>query len=298
MTENLLSTSTSLARAFEPERRALLAGLGNDELTPAQIVSEARRALDRTGASYTESVSDPKLQKAGLWLLEMIKTGAGVLDQGARAEIVWQEIAPVPDRKWIGQAGFYSAAGILATYAFLEQSRLAFISISVLTIIRLLDRDNLKKLKEFLPFGRKAARLEDKSGKVIQAEARLLANVAGYVDAIANAVKTADHILLRLAEPEDKARWHDDPRLMTLVQGLLEAAESEDGDFALKLVGKELTSILQSEGIARVEYSKKSAAYFDVLPGIGLSKPKLAAPALEKDGEIIRRGTVWGPDNG
>ena len=79
MSENLPSVVPSLARAFEPERRALQTAL-TPELSAAQVVGEARRALDRAGVAFTHEVSDPNLQKSGLWLLEMVKAGAGILD--------------------------------------------------------------------------------------------------------------------------------------------------------------------------------------------------------------------------
>ena len=72
MKDNSLSVTPSLAQHFVKERQALQSALHKD-LSPSQVVGEARRALDRTGLSFTRSVSDPNIQKSGLWLLEIVK---------------------------------------------------------------------------------------------------------------------------------------------------------------------------------------------------------------------------------
>jgi hypothetical protein len=287
----------SLARAFEPDRKALQKILADTELSAAQIVSESRRALDRTGQTFAENTSDPSLHRAGLWLLEMVKAGAGVLDQGTRADIIWHEV-PKPKRRGVlGQSLFYAAALAFFVLAFVDGSRVAMASIGVLAGIRALDPANLAAMRSRLPFIKKPKAIEDHSGRTIKAEARISADAGGFVDALAESLRTADHILARLSEPKPETHWRTDARLMGLMQGLLEAAQAEDGDFALKLVGQDLESLLASEGISTVAYSKKTAKLFDVLPGIGHSTPQPAAPALMRDGEIIRRGTVWGADS-
>lgn len=288
----------SLARAFEPERQTLRKNLDKQDLTAAQIVSEARRALDRTGLQFSQNNADPHINKAGLWLIEMVKAGAGILDQGTGADIIWHEIPKPKAPLWAGQSLFYTGAGILALTAYVQQASIALLSIGALAVLRIIDPGNWTALKRRLPFMKKPPAIEDHSGRLVRAEARIKADAAGFVDSLADALRTADHILLRLAEPETETHWRQDTRLMNLVQGLLEAQEAEDGDFALKLIAQELDSILASEGVEKVGYSKKTADMFDVLPGIGQDKAKLAAPALVADNKIIRRGTVWGADNG
>ena len=82
---------------------------------------------------------------------------------------------------------------------------------------------------------------------------------------------------------------------MRFVQGLLEARSVDDGHFALKLVGSELESILNADGIEVVNYSRKTAKLFDILPALDLEdgKTKQAAPALLLGEQVLRRGTVW-----
>lgn len=293
---HLPSIVPSLARAFEPERHVLRKGLAESDLTAPQIVSEARRALDRVGVAFSAQTPDPQMHKAGLWLLEMVKAGAGVLDQGTGAEIVWHEVPKPPAKPITANTIFYGAVGALALTAWVQQSSLAFLSVIALGAIRLLDPANLSALKSKLPFMKAPPAIEDRSGRQIKAEARVIVDAAGFVDSLSEALRTADHILLRLSEPESETHWREDPRLMSLVQGLLEARTVNDGDFALKLIGAELESILESEGIRRVEYSKRNAKLFDVLPGLGNDTVKPAAPALLIGDEVIRRGTVWGAD--
>lgn len=289
---------SSLARAFEPERQQLKKALGDQDLSASQIVADARRALDRAGASFAQDSSDPHIHKAGLWLIEMVKAGAGVLDQGTHADIIWHEVPKPKAPKIAGQGLFFSVAGGLAVVALMQQASLALMSVAALAALRLVDPANWASLRKRIPFMPKPLAIEDHSGRLMKAEAQVRADATGFVDSLADALRTADHILLRLSEPEAETHWRQDTRLMALVQSLLEASEAEDGDFALKLIGQELESILAAEGISRVAYSRKTKDLFDVLPGIGHDSPKLAAPALVADGEIIRRGTVWGPENG
>jgi len=91
--------------------------------------------------------------------------------------------------------------------------------------------------------------------------------------------------------------WHDNTRLMGVVQNLLEAKQSGDHDYALKLIDQELGSLLGAEGIDVVAYAPKTANLFDVLPSLGETKTRMAAPALVKDGRVIRRGSVWMADH-
>jgi len=91
MDNKALSVTPSLAKHFAPERLALQSALQKD-LLPSQVVGEARRALDRTGLSFTREVDDPQIQKSGLWLLEIIKSGAGILDRATHADISVTEI--------------------------------------------------------------------------------------------------------------------------------------------------------------------------------------------------------------
>lgn len=286
--------SPSLARAFEPERRKLQSVLTGTDLTAAQIVAETRRALDRAGQTFGETHTDPAIHKTGLWLLEIVKAGAGVLDQGTGADIIWHEVTPPPKpKKRLGQGVFYAAAAALFIFSVLDGSRLGVITAASLATLRALDQDNFAALFQKLPFARRPEAIEDLSGRANKAEARITANTAKYISIIADSLRTADHILLRIAEPETETHWRHDQRLMALVQGLLEAARSDDGDFALKLISRELDTILVAEGIQQIEYSGKTADMFDVLPGIGGSGTQTAAPALIAGDEVVRRGTVW-----
>ena len=62
MNENLPSITPSLANAFEPERQELQLAL-TDDLSTAQMVGEARRALDRAGAAFSASTQDKNYKR-------------------------------------------------------------------------------------------------------------------------------------------------------------------------------------------------------------------------------------------
>ena len=84
---------------------------------------------------------------------------------------------------------------------------------------------------------------------------------------------------------------------MGVVQNLLEAKESGDHDYALKLIDQELGALLGADGIEVIRYAPKTEGLFDVLPSLGETSTRMAAPALVKDGRVIRRGSVWVADN-
>lgn len=301
MTDNLPATIPSLARAFENEREALRALITSEGLSAHKAVSEARRALDRTGDIFAHTTDDIQIQKAGLWLLEMVKSGAGVLDTGAKADVVWREVPPRSARIIAGSSLFYGTALLFGIAGFVLESRITMMSATVLAALRFFDPKDWKNLLGKIPFiGRVLGRgkqklLEAPDGHRFLADAHVSVEAAGYVDALADALRTADHVLLRLAEPVLETRWTDDARLMRFVQGLLEARAVDDGHFALKLVGSELESILNADGIEVVNYSRKTARLFDILPALDLAdgKTKQAAPALMQGDKVLRRGTVW-----
>jgi|GEM_PF-940682 len=294
-------TALSLLPGFALERAALEKSLsirGEGALSSAQTVSAIRSALDRTGAAFAKTTEDPALQKAGLWLIEVIKSGAGVLDRAVTADIAYVETGTPPAgvSKLLGKPTlFYGAAGLLTVIGLVQGAGLVVLSAAILAGLHSLEPKRWKKLMALLPRTKPPAALEDQLGRQFTAEARLTLDAAGLIRQIEDALKTADHILLRLAEPQSETHWADTPRLAAMLQNLLEAGGAEDPDFAMDLISKELPSLLQSGGIGIVEYSKKTTDYFDELPGIGQGpKIEMAAPALvREDGSVLRRGTVW-----
>lgn len=291
----------SLLPAFAQERAALEAALsvrGDGALSSAQTVSAIRSALDRTGAAFARTTEDPTLQKSGLWLIEVIKSGAGVLDRAVSADIAYVETG-TPSAGLSGLVGmptiFYGAAGLLAVVGLVQGAGLVILSAAILAGLHTLEPKRWKKLLAMLPRTKAPAALEDQSGRQFTAQARLTLDAAGLIGQIEDALKTADHILLRLAEPQAQSHWADTPRLAAMLQNLLEAGSAGDSDFALELIEKELPSLLRSGGITVVTYSTKTSEYFDELPGMGEGvKIEMAAPALlREDGSLLRRGTVW-----
>lgn len=285
----------SLARSFEPHRGALRAHLREGDLSAQRVVTLTRRALDATGGSFTDSTSDVALQKAGLWLVEMVKSGASTLDSGARAEVVWNEVPGKAAPRFGGNMIFYLAALGFAGAALYQGSRLTLLAVAALAFLRFFDPSDWKRVFQKLMFWKRRTRaIDGPDGKAYLAEARITVDSAGFIDGIADALRTADHILMRLAEPAPEKSWMQEPKVLGLMQGLLEAQKSGDGEFALRLIETELSSVLRSEGIEAVDYSGRHKRLFDVLPGLDMDgEDRTAAPALMSGDEILRRGTVW-----
>ena len=291
----------SLLPGFALERAALektLSVRGEGALSSSQTVSAIRSALDRTGAAFARTTEDPALQKAGLWLIEVIKSGAGVLDRAVTADVTYVETG-TPRAGVSGLLGkpsvFYGAAGLLAIVGLVQGAGLVILSAAILAGLHTLEPKRWKTLMALLPRTNPPRALEDHSGRQYTAEARLTLDASGLIGQIEDALKTADHILLRLAEPQTQTHWADTPRLAAMLQNLLEAGGAGDSDFAMDLIEKELPSLLRSGGITVVAYSKKTSDFFDELPGMGEGpKVEMAAPALlREDGSLLRRGTVW-----
>lgn len=300
MSQSDLIATPSLAQHFAQERRGLQSALKAD-LSPAQVVGETRRALDRTGLSFTRSVTDPQIQKAGLWLLEIIKSGAGVLDRATHAEVSLIETAPKVGRfdglKDWRPGLFYSAAAGLVVAGLLQGSALLVIGSTGLALLHGVSGLKQGALSR-LPFFKNPKALPSPDGKHLHAEAFIKTDTAGFLNQISDALATADHILARMVQTEPEAHWREDQNLMALFQNLLEANVSEDGNYALQVVGKEMKTVLASAGIEVVTYSKKTAHWFDELPALivneGDPNIEMAAPALvSKDGRLLRRGTIW-----
>jgi hypothetical protein len=287
------SVVPSLAKAFEPERIALRNALTDTGQSSEMVVLEARRALDRTAASFTNATDDVQLQKAGLWLLEMIKSGAGVLDRGTDAVISYTEIARPKINVMAGRGLFYGAAGAFALAGFVQGSGLVIFAAAALAALRLFDPGRIEALFARLPFRKKPMALEDASGARLKASAHVAVDPDGFIDSLADAVRTADHILLRLAGPDDAQDWSTDSRLMGVMQNLLEAKAAGDGAFALKVIEGELGSLLSAQQVEIVHYSKKTKHLFDALPALGEAGVREAAPALMSGETVLRRGTVW-----
>jgi hypothetical protein len=290
-------TAPSLLPAFAAQRAGLEVAL-RGENSSAQTVGAIRSALDRTGAAFARTTEDPALQKAGLWLIEVIKSGMGVLDRAVSAEVAYVETGTprAGVSSLLGQPTlFYGAAAVLGLVGLVQGAGLVMLSAAVLAGLHTLEPKRFKKLLSILPNRKPPAALEDHTGRQFTAEARLTTDAQGLIGQIEDALKTADHILGRLAEPQAETHWADTPRLAALLQNLLEAGRAGDTGFALDLIDKELPGLLRSGGISVVEYSKKTASYFDELPGMGEgAKVEMAAPALlREDGSVLRRGTVW-----
>jgi hypothetical protein len=252
-----------------------------DSDTPAQAVGAVRRVLDQTAARYARSTTDPALQRAGQWLVEIVKSGTGLIDRASHADIVWDEVAAPPGFKIsVRPSLFYIGAGLLGTAGLLQGVSLAVWGAAGLAGLHAVSTLNLSRL----PFWPKPKTITDGTGRTRRASAVVRLDPAGLISQVTDALKTADHILLRLSAPTAESHWHDDTRLTALLQGLLEAGRADDSHYALELARRELPSLIEGAGLKQVDYSKTSADWFDRLP----------APALvTDDGRVIRRGTVW-----
>ena len=278
----------SLSQHFAQEAAALR--LARDA-TPAQAVGEVRRVLDRTAARYARATDDPALQKAGQWLVEIVKSGTGLIDRASHADVVWDEVGVKNDWTLSARDSLFYAGAALFGAAGIVQG----VGLAVWGALGLAGLHALTRLKVRIPFMPRPRALPDESGRLRRASAVVRLDPDGLIRQVTDALNTADHILLRLAAPQADAHWRDDGRLVALLQSLVEAGRAGDEAYAMELSRRELPSLLEGAGLALVEYSAERAGWFDRLPALG-DGPDLqtAAPALvTDDGRVVRRGTVW-----
>ena len=280
--------AVSLSAHFEQEARALSL---TPSLSPAEAVGEVRRVLDRTAARYARATDDPALQRAGQWLIEIVKSGTGLIDRASHADIVWDEVAARQDWRLSARDSlFYAGAGLVGAIGLLQG-----VGLAVWGALGLAGLHALTTVSVRIPFMPRPKAIADGSGRMRRASAVVRLDPDGLVRQVTDALNTADHILLRLSAPKEAAHWRDDGRLVALLQGLVEAGRAGDEAFALELARRELPSLLQGAGLSLVEYSHTRADWFDRLPALGEgSSEETAAPALvTEDGRVVRRGTVW-----
>lgn len=77
-----------------------------------------------------------------------------------------------------------------------------------------------------------------------------------------------------------------------LMAGLLEAAYSGDGEFALEKLDA-VRHYLREKGVEIVEYTADRAQYFDRMPG---TQAATLCPALLQGGQVLRRGMATVPE--
>lgn len=295
--EDQFQNSPSLREAFRPERDRLSREL-TIAMPPAQIVNEGRKALDRVATQMSErELTSPQIRKTALWLIEIVKSNTGLFDQGRETRIDWREIPADKAKSKLANLLFFGGAAAMMLAAFIFKNGGALYGIGALAGLRLMDPKILSAAAQKLPFMKsKPLAIEDLRTRY-QIDAHIEADPQAFLTHIDDSLATADHILARLSIPDTQSEWHDHPRLMSVVQNLLEAGVMKDSPYALKLIDQELGSLLNGEGIEIISYSSKQAGLFDVLPSLGETQTRMAAPALIKDGRVIRRGTVWVADH-
>ena len=164
-------TVPSLLPAFAAERVSLereLSASGETALSSAQTVSAIRGALDRTGAAFARNTENPAVQKTGLWLIEVIKSGAGGLDRAVTADITYVETGTAAR----GVSGllakpslFYGAAGVLGLIGLVQGTGLVVLSAALLAGLHTLEPKRWKQFLAFLPRRKPPAALEDQTGR-------------------------------------------------------------------------------------------------------------------------------------
>lgn len=286
----------SLRDAFRPERDKLSRDL-SVAMPPTEIVTAGRKALDRVATNISERhAMTPQVRKTALWLIEIVKSNTSLFDQGRETRIQWRELPSANVRGRLNHFLFFGGAAAMMVAAFVFKNGGALYGIGALAAVRCLDPKIIQSIRQVLPFTKRQPLAIEDLGSRYQVDAQIDADPQAFLTHIDGSLAIADNILARLSVPETQAAWHDHPRLMGVIQNLLEAQVMKDSDYALKLIDQELGSLLGADGIEIVNYSSKQAALFDALPSLGETETRMAAPALVKDGRVIRRGTIWVAD--
>ena len=287
----------SLRDRFRPERNRLSRDL-SISMAPSEIVTEGRKALDHIASEIgNQRGLKPDMRKTALWLIEIVKSNTALFDQGRQTKIDWREVPQDHSRALLANFAFFGAAAAMMLAAIIFKNGGALYGIGGLAALRCLDPKMMQAVRQKLPFTKtKPLAIEDLRARY-QIEARIEADPKAFLSQIDQSLAAADHILGRLSLPQAQASWHDNPRLMGLMQNMLEAQQSGDQAYAMKLIDQELGALLGADGVEIIAYSPKTRDMFDILPSLGERETRMAAPALIKDGRVLRRGTVWLADH-
>ena len=287
-----------MATLFAQEKEQFASEI-RKEKSPERCLSVLEKTWDRLQLRYVENCEEDRERELAVHLVQAAKAASGWINVSGEATI-WERSAgtgeAVPVSKKISPAGvgmilgallLIAAAGILMfakTPEVLFQNSagkaggaLFFAGVVLLFLAGLFIRKKPKAVKK-----------EQKADVPVDPDrcyAAMLA-VCTVIDHEISSADTEERMRKRKqAEAESRLIPEEESELYS---GLLEAAYSRDGEYALEKIG-DLAFYLHKKGFSVVDFDDDHKAWFDFMPGEHTSTIR---PAIAKDGVLVRKGLV------
>ena len=211
-------------------------------------------------------------------LFSAAKAGVACMQAVTQAEVTVKRLAPRPLtgrqklRAYLPYVSLFLGA-VLCVWLILEGERAAAVLCVPLMALSFAQK------KEALPEEETAATPKADDYELV----RLFDRLIDRLDALAAA---------RRAEKEDRLAPGGEPLLLTdgmleSLQMLMEAAETQDGRYALKTL-PQVREALLAQGVQALDYSEENRAYFEMFPSE--QGGRTIRPALLREGKLILRG--------
>jgi len=281
-------------------QRDLLRQQLREAATPDQAVAKARHLLDRLQLDCQARSDLSPLQARLLpYVFDVLKSAVAILLSASETHVWEKKATPRPRRKFLYffsiSNGFWWKGGqVLVSLLLLSNLwnfEHYFSLLLVLALLASLFADQLPFDWDFLP---------DNARARLQAEVQLDLQV--FMLKFDDLLITADKVLNETvrqatAEPIREGDGLEAyPRLLALLQDLLEAKDFDDSTYALKKA-RELPGLLGEEGIEIEHYRGTNAEFFEFLPSLDPNDTDIITltPALTRSGRLISAGRVTEP---
>jgi hypothetical protein len=283
---------TSFLNLFDSHVAELEAALP-DDATPDGAAEAIRRFLDRLHDHYVAANKPGEAESiAARGGIEILQAAAGVIVSASRTE-VWQQAGPAERR----ERHFIWTRVLLATLAVVLTGYLALVLWSYqrwneLILLGAAAAAELFRVVAGFIAGRRSRRktAEIKTRATVhidrQALVRRLSHAAGTLDRL---VESSGRLRPTVASAGPVV---EDPNFTELLQDLMEARETGDGEYAIRVL-RSLRSTLERHGIQVVTFDGGNRQLFEFQPTLQpASADQTLRPALVQNGRLLRRGLV------
>lgn len=275
-----------------------------DESTPDRAVEAVRAFLDRLSEQYHAAAELPEhvavAARAGM---DVLRDAAGILVSASRTQIWFQ---PGPG----GLPGTQRKRHFLWTRIFLSSAVVALVAFAGLVLwtgqqidalVLLVAAAALELLRVVISFigGRRGRRDMDRTVSEMRSQAVVHVDPRALQSRLSHALGALDKLIERAASVRPSIASAgpviEDPAFTELLQDLMEARETGDGEYALRVL-RSLRAVLEQHGIRVVSFDGANRNLFEFTPAVDSSTQDVTLrPALVHEGRVLRRGLVAAP---
>lgn len=275
-----------------------------EETTPDRAAENIRVFLDRLSDEYHASAELPDhvavAARAGM---DILRDATGVLVSASRSQIWFQ---PGPG----GLPGTQRKRHFLWTRILLSSVVVAVVAFAGLVLwtaqqidalVLLIAAGALELLRIVISFvgGRRGRRDVDRTVSGMRSQAVVHVDTEALQARLSHALGALDKLVERAAAVRPSIASAgpviEDPGFTELLQDLMEARETSDGEYALRVL-RSLRAVLERHGIRVVSFDGANRNLFEFTPTVDSSPREVTLrPALVHEGRVLRRGLVAAP---